>query len=129
MYVYEHIGNMIAHVCLWLLIMKWCCKAICEAIRREGVAISSLTSCMVLLKCNFTHARVLVCQHACVNMLPIKCDGVLVSLTYFTRVLHEGLHTRMCYLSGYKLATHMYVLLACTTIRVIHLHIIKNLYM
>ena len=75
----------------------------------------------VPLKCNFTCTCVLACQHACVNMLSIMYDGVLVSLTYCTCVLHEGLHTRTCYLSGYKLATHVYVFLACTTVRVIHL--------
>ena len=62
-----------------------------------------------------TCARVLVCQHACVNMLPITCDGVLRSLTCYTHVLHEGLHTHMCYSSRYKLATRMNVLLMCTT--------------
>ena len=65
------------------------------------------------------HAYILVCQHACVNMLPVMCDGILVSLTYCARMLHEGLHTRMCYSSGYKLATRVYVLLACTTVHVI----------
>ena len=55
-----------------------------------------------------TCACVLVCQHACVNMLPITCDGVLRSLTCYTHVLHEGLHTHMCYLSRYKLATTCY---------------------
>ena len=49
-----------------------------------------------------TRARVLFCQHACANILPITCDGVLASLTYCTCVLHDGLHTRMCYLSGYS---------------------------
>ena len=68
-----------------------------------------------------TGTRVLVRQHACVNMLPVMCDGVLASLTYCTCVLHEGLHTRMCYSSRYKLATCVYMLLACTTISVIHL--------
>ena len=48
---------------------------------------------------------VLVCLHAYVNMLPVMCDGVLP--TYCTHVLHEGLHTHMCYSSGYKLATHV----------------------
>ena len=47
--------------------------------------------------------------HACENVLRVTCDGVLSSLTYCTCVLHEGLHTHMCYLSGYKLATSMYV--------------------
>ena len=75
-----------------------------------------------------TRSHVLVCQHSCVNMLPITCDGVLASLTYCTRMLHEGLHTRMCYLSGYKLATLVYVLLVCTTVHVIHLHFKNNLY-
>ena len=46
--------------------------------------------------------RVLLCQHTCVNMLPVTCDGVLASLIYCTRVLHKGLHTRMCYSSGYS---------------------------
>ena len=77
---------------------------------------------MILLKCKFTQACVLVSQPACVNMLPVTCDGVLVSFTYCTLMLHEGLHTCMCYSSGYKLATCMYVLPACTTVRVIHLH-------
>ena len=44
----------------------------------------------VPLKCNFTHACVLVCLHMCVNMLPIMYDGVLASLTYCTHMLHEG---------------------------------------
>ena len=74
-----------------------------------------------------TLAHVLACQHVCVNMLSVTCDGVLTSLTYCTCVLHEGLHTFMCYLSGYKLITHMYVLLVCTTVHVIHLHFTKNL--
>ena len=76
---------------------------------------------MVPLKCNFTHARVYWLANTCVNMLPVMCDGVLASLTYCTRVLHEGLHTRMCYSSGYELATQVYVLLACTTVHIIHL--------
>ena len=75
-----------------------------------------------------THARVLVCQHACVNMLSIMCDGVLVSLTYCTHMLHEGLHTHMCCSSEYKLATHVYMLFACTTVCVMHLHFTKHLY-
>ena len=75
-----------------------------------------------------TRMCVLVCQHACATMLPVMCDGVLASLTYCTRVLHEGLHTRMCYSSGYKLVTHVYMLLACTTVSVIHLHFTKYLY-
>ena len=56
-----------------------------------------------------TCAHVLVCLHACVNMLPVMCYGVLASLAYCTRMLHEGLRTHMCYLSGYKLATRVYV--------------------
>ena len=56
-----------------------------------------------------TRVRVLVGLHTCVNMLSVMCDGVLVSLTYCTRVLHKGQHTRMCYSSGYKLATRVYV--------------------
>ena len=56
-----------------------------------------------------TCAHVLVCLHMCVKMLPITCDGVLVSLTYCTHVLHKGLHTCMCYSSGYKLATRVYM--------------------
>ena len=83
----------------------------------------------VPLKCNFTHARALACQHVYVNMLPITCDGVLACLTYCTQVLHEGLHTLMCYSSGYKLATRVYVLLTCMTVHVIHLHFTKHLYM
>ena len=73
-------------------------------------------------------ARVLVCKHACVNMLPVTCDGVLASLTYSTCMLHERLHTLMCYSSEYKLATHVYVLLECTTVCIIHLHFTKHLY-
>ena len=76
----------------------------------------------------YTCAHVLVCQHACVNMLPVTCDGALASLTYCTHVLHEGLHTCMCYLSGYKPATCVYVLLMCTTVHVIHVHFTKHLY-
>ena len=49
-----------------------------------------------------TCARVLLYQHACANMLSVTCDGVLASLTYCTHVLHEGLHTSMCYSSGYS---------------------------
>ena len=57
-----------------------------------------------------TCAQALLCQHACVNMLPVTCDGVLASLTYCTCVLHEGLHTRMCYSSAYSCVrvTRMY---------------------
>ena len=73
-----------------------------------------------------TRACVLVCQHACVNLLPVTCNGVLASLTYCTHMLLEGLHTRMCYSNGYKLATGVYVLLVCTTAHVIHLHFTKN---
>ena len=61
----------------------------------------SLTPTMVLLKCNFMCACVLACSHTCANMCPITSDGTLVSLTYCTRVLHEGLHTRVCCSSGY----------------------------
>ena len=58
-----------------------------------------------------THACVLLCQHVSANMLPVTCDGVLASLTYCTRVLHEGLHTRMCYSGGYShvRVTHVHV--------------------
>ena len=38
-----------------------------------------------------TRVRVLVCQHACVNMLSITCDGVLASLAYC-----KSRHTVMC---------------------------------
>ena len=57
-----------------------------------------------------TCVRVLLCQHVCANMLPVTCDGVLTSLTYCTCMLHEGLHTRMCYSSEYSRVrvTHMY---------------------
>ena len=75
-----------------------------------------------------TRARVLVCQHACVNLLHVTCVGVLMSFTYCTHVLHMGLHTHMCYSSGYKLATCVYMLLACRTVCVIHLHFTKHLY-
>ena len=51
-----------------------------------------------------TCACVLVFQHAGVNMLTITCNGVLASLTYCTSMLHEELHTCMCYLSGYSTA-------------------------
>ena len=40
-------------------------------------------------------------SHACANMCPVTSDGTLVSLTYCTRVLHEGLHTRVWCSSGY----------------------------
>ena len=60
-----------------------------------------------------THAHVLVSLHVCVNLLPITCDGVLASLTSCTHVLHEGLHTCMCYLSGYELATRVYMCYSC----------------
>ena len=74
----------------------------------------------------YTHMCVLVSLHACVNMLPVTCDGVLMSLTYYTCVLHEGLHTRMCYSSGYKLATRVYV---CTCNASINVHTFyKTLY-
>ena len=56
-----------------------------------------------------TRMLVLVCQHACVNVLSVMCDGVLVSLIYCACVLHEGLHRGTCYSSGYKLASCMYV--------------------
>ena len=72
-----------------------------------------------------THTRVLVCLHVCVNMLPVMCDGVLASLTYCTRVLHEGQHTHMCNLSGYKLATRVYV--CYSRLRVIHPQILQNI--
>ena len=87
------------------------------------------TVCVIVwYRSNQLHARayVLVYQHMCVNMLPFMCDRVLASLTYCTRMLHEGLHTRMCYSSGYKLVAHMYVLFACTTVRMIHVHFTKN---
>ena len=45
-----------------------------------------------------THACVLLCQHAYVNMLPITCDRVLMSLNL--------LHTRVT-----QGAAHMHVLL------------------
>ena len=61
------------------------------------------------------------------KVVTVMCYGVVVSLTYYTCVLHEGLHKCMCYSSGYKLATHMYMLLACMTVRVIHLHL-QNIY-
>ena len=48
-----------------------------------------------------TRACVLACPHTCANMCPVTSDGTLTSLTYCTHVLHEGLHTRVCYSSGY----------------------------
>ena len=48
-----------------------------------------------------THAHVLAYPHACANMCPVTSDRTLVSLTYCTQVLHEGLHTRVCCSSGY----------------------------
>ena len=53
-------------------------------------------------------ARVSTCYPLCVM------EYSRVSLTVHMIVLHEVLHTRMCYSSGYKLATrHVRVLLAC----------------
>ena len=53
-----------------------------------------------------TCAGVLACLHVCANMCPIMSDGTITSLTYFTHVSHEGLHTRICCSSGY---IHRYV--------------------
>ena len=61
-----------------------------------------------------TCAHILVCLHMCINMLPITCDGVLVSL----------ITVHMCYTRG---CTHACVtrvdtnlLLACTCVTLVY---------
>ena len=48
-----------------------------------------------------TRVRLLACPHACASFCPVTSNGTLVSLTYCTHVLHEGLHTRVCCSSKY----------------------------
>ena len=56
-----------------------------------------------------TLAYVLACPHTCANMCPITSEGTLTSLTYCTHVLHKGLHTCICSLSGYiHIGTYTY---------------------
>ena len=62
---------------------------------------TSLYSYTIPFKYNFTHARVLACPNASAKLCPIMSDGTLTSLTYYTRVLHKGLHAPVGCSSGY----------------------------
>ena len=63
---------------------------------------------------------VLSFPHVCANMCPVMSNGTLTSLTYCTRMLHKGLHTRVCCLSGY-ICRYIHVYYSHVTyVRVVH---------
>ena len=79
----------------------------------------------VPLKCNFTHVRMYWLVHMRAQTCIITSDDTLTSLTYFTRMLHKGLHTHVWCSSAYITRVvleciHTHVILAC------HLRVVER---
>ena len=78
-----------------------------------------------------TSVHVLVCLHACVNMLPVTCDGVRKSHLLYTSVTRGAAHMHVlleCIQICYSL---VHVLLTCTCntfIKLMLIHFTKHLY-